>query len=238
MRSIDDKAILAAKDDKLFSEFVHDQKYFIINCAYRTNHKYITQSDDEWSIALIAFSNAVKSYDKDKGTFLSYAELIIKRSLIDYYRTMKKFSPELTVSPNIFESNSEDENTDIGIKIEVSDKLSRPIDNAVKYEIEAANSVFEKFGFSFYALSTCSPKSAKTKEACKQAVLYVLDNPVIRSEIYQSKQLPIKLIQKNTNLPRKLLDHHRRYILAAIEILSGEYPILAEYMSFIRKEGI
>ena len=90
-------------------------------------------------------------------------------------------------------------------------------------------------------LSICieeTPKSAKTKEACKQAVLYVLDHPIIRDEIYQSKQLPLKLIQKNTNLPRKLLDHHRRYILAAIEILSGEYPMLAEYMSFIRKEGI
>ena len=238
MGNIDEKAILAANDDKLFSEFVYDQKHFIINCAYRTTHKYITQSDDEWSIALIAFSNAVKSYDMDKGSFLPYAELIIKRNLIDYYRSTKKFNPELTVSPSIFESNSENEDTDIGIKIEVSDKLSKTTDNTIKDEIEAANAVFEKFGFSFYTLTSCSPKSTKTKEACKQAVLYVLDNPIIRNEIYQSKQLPLKLIQKNTNLPRKLLDHHRRYILAAIEILSGEYPMLAEYMSFIRKEGI
>lgn len=237
MGSIDEKAILAANDDKLFSEFVNDQKHFIINCSYRTTHNYITPSDDEWSIALIAFTHAVKSYNQEKGSFLSYAELIIKRKLIDYYRSMKKYNPELTVNPSIFESNPEDEDADLGIKIELSDKLSKQTDDTIKDEIEAANAVFEKFGFSFYSLTFCSPKSVKTKDACRQAVLYVLDNPIVRAEIYQSKQLPLKLIQKNTNLPRKLLDHHRRYILAAIEILSGEYPMLAEYMSFIRKEG-
>jgi len=238
MGNIDEKAILAANDDKLFSEFVHDQKHFIINCSYRATHKYITQSDDEWSIALIAFTQAVKSYNREKGSFLPYAELIIRRNLIDHYRSTKKFNPELSVNPSIFESNPEDEDTDTGIKIEVSAKLSKQTDTTIKDEIEAANAVFKKFGFSFYALTSCSPKSAKTKEACKQAVLYVLDNPLVKNEIYQSKKLPLKLIQKNTNLPRKLLDHHRRYILAAIEILSGEYPMLAEYMSFIRKEGI
>lgn len=238
MGKIDEKAILAANDDKLFSEFVYEHKNFIINCSYRTTHKYISQSDDEWSISLIAFSSAVKSYSKEKGSFLPYAELVIKRSLIDYYRKNKKFTLEITVSPSIFESNPEEEDIDLGTKIEVADKLSKQIDTTIKDEIESANAVFEQFGFSFYSLTSCSPKSAKTKEACKQAVLYVLDHPIIRDEIYQSKQLPLKLIQKNTNLPRKLLDHHRRYILAAIEILSGEYPMLAEYMSFIRKEGI
>ena len=87
MRSIDDEAILAATDELLFTQFVSKHKQFIINCAYRTTHKYITTSDDEWSIALVAFSNAVKSYDIHKGAFLPYSELIMKRNLIDYYRT-------------------------------------------------------------------------------------------------------------------------------------------------------
>ena len=238
MGIIDEEAILAANDDKLLSDFIQAQKHFIINCSYRTTHKYITQSDDEWSIALIAFTNAVKTYDSKKGSFFSYAERIIKHNLIDYYRSTKKFNQELTVNPGVFESNPEDNDSDIGLKMEVTNKLSKQIDTSVKDEIEAANAVFETFGFSFYTLTSCSPKSAKTKEACKQAVLYILDNPIIKDEIYQTKQLPLKLIQKNTNLPRKLLDHHRRYLLAAIEILSGEYPLLAEYMSFIRKEGI
>ncbi len=236
MENIDQMAVMASKDDALFSEFAKAQRHFIINCAYRTTKKYITQSDDEWSIALIAFLNAVKTYQQDKGRFLPYAEIIIKRHLIDYYRSIKKYTPELTVDPIIFESKPDDEENNIDIRIAVSDKIVQQADNSIKDEIEAVNKEFKEFGFSFGSLSKCSPKSVKTKMACKKAILYILDNKFITNEIHLTKQLPIKIIQTDTGLPRKLLEHHRRYILAAIMILSGEYPRLAEYLSFIRKE--
>jgi RNA polymerase sigma factor len=44
------------------------------------------------------------------------------------------------------------------------------------------------------------------------------------------------MIEKNTNVPRKILERHRKYIIAAIEILSGEYPYLADYLRYIREE--
>ena len=166
---------------------------------------------------------------------MPYAELLIKRSLVDYYRTTKKFDAEYFVSPEIFEFNSKDEEAEVSMKLEIAQKLSTSMENSLGDEIESVNAEFKSFGFSFYDLAQCSPKSQKTKNACKQAVLYVLEHPIVREEINQSKQLPIKLIQKNTNLPRKILENHRRYIIAAIKILSGEYPLLAEYLSFIRK---
>jgi len=237
MREIDELAIKAALDDNLFSKLVEDQKHFIINCAFKTTKKYVRTSDDEWSIALLAFYDAVKSYDESKGGFLPYAELMIKRKLIDYYRTGKKYSSEYLVNPSIFESGPNEEDEDIGLKIEITEKLIENKEYSLKDEIEAANGELMKFGFSFFDLTDCSPKSQKTKEACKKAVLYILDNNILMAEIYSSKQLPLKIIQKNTNLPRKILEHHRRYIIAAIEILSGEYPGLAGYISYIRKDG-
>jgi RNA polymerase sigma factor len=44
------------------------------------------------------------------------------------------------------------------------------------------------------------------------------------------------MIEKNSQVPRKILERHRKYIVAAIEILSGEYPYLAEYLRYIREE--
>ncbi len=120
MGIIDERAILAAHDDVLFSQFAKEQTHFIINCAYRATHRFISQSDDEWSISLIAFSNAVKSYDQEKGGFLPYAELLIKRSLVDYYRTTKKFDAEYFVSPEIFEFNSKDEEAEVSMKLEIA----------------------------------------------------------------------------------------------------------------------
>lgn len=236
MREIDELAVKAATDDKLFSKLLDDLKPFIMNCAYKTTKKYIKTSDDEWSIAMLAFYNAVKSYDESKGGFLPFAELKIKRDLIDFYRTGKKYDSEYLVSPSVFESGPNQDDEDIALKIKVTEKLVENHEYSLKDEIEAANQELMKFGFSFYDLAQCSPKSKKTKEACKKAVLYILNNNILMAEIYLSKQLPIKTIQKNTNLPRKILENYRRYIIAAIEILSGEYPGLAEYISYIRKE--
>ena len=53
-----------------------------------------------------------------------------------------------------------------------------------------------------------------------------------------SKQLPIKIIEKNTDIPRKILERYRKYLIAVAEILSGDYPYLSEYLSYIKKEVI
>lgn len=237
MRNIDEKALIAATDDQIFSAFIEENRRFIMNCVFRTTSRFITTSDDEWSIALIAFTYAVKSYNYDKGSFLSYAGLIIKRKLIDHYRSNQKYSSEQTVNPGLFETSPGDNEEEKGLKLKLSEKLAHTEDNSIKYEIEAANEVFKMFGFSFYDLIEHSPKSIKTRAACKAAVLYLLENDAVRSELYSTRQLPLKTIQKSTALPRKLLERHRKYIIAAAELLSGEYPCLAEYISFIRKEG-
>jgi RNA polymerase sigma factor len=86
-------------------------------------------------------------------------------------------------------------------------------------------------------LTRCSPKSKKTREACKKAVNALLNDAGLQAELINSGQLPIRALTEMTGLPRKLLDNHRRYIIAANELLSGEYPGLAEYLTFIKKAG-
>ena len=51
----------------------------------------------------------------------------------------------------------------------------------------------------------------------------------------KNKALPMKELELASGVARKILDRHRRYIIAAAEILSGEYPVLAEYLGYIRK---
>jgi RNA polymerase sigma factor len=50
------------------------------------------------------------------------------------------------------------------------------------------------------------------------------------------KMLPVNVVEKNAKVPRKILERHRKYIIAAVEILSGDFPYLAEYIRFIREE--
>ena len=50
-------------------------------------------------------------------------------------------------------------------------------------------------------------------------------------------RIPIKEITVATGVNKKLLDRYRRYIIMAVVILNGEYPLLADYLQYVRKEG-
>ena len=85
----------------------------------------ISQSDDEWSLALAAFVEAVRTYDLSKGRFLSFSELVIKRRLTDYYRSQLKFRSEITVNPGAFEGLLEDNEEDFSIQQVVLEQTPR-----------------------------------------------------------------------------------------------------------------
>ena len=236
VREIDSMALEAKKDSELMDRLIRQQEYYILKCASKTCRRYVTKSDDEWSIALMAFTQAVDNYELEKGSFLSFVNLVIKRRLIDYIKSQTKYSSEVFVDPIIFDTEPEEEVVDPSLRMAVAEQVSKQDNNDIKWEIEAASLVFSKYGFSFYELSECSPRAAKTKKSCATIVNYLLQNNVLLNELQASKQLPIKIIEKSTHVPRKIIERHRKYIIAAIEILSGEYPYLADYLRYIREE--
>ncbi|MDF2537909.1 MAG: polymerase, sigma 28 subunit, FliA/WhiG subfamily [Herbinix sp.] len=237
MRELDALVIKAKKDHQLLEELIKQNEFYILKTASKVTHRYITKSDDEWSIALLAYSQAIQHYEYEKGSFFSFAELLIKRRLIDYHKSQVKYNPEVSVDPIVFDTEPDEEDEDIPIKMAVAEQVSIQNNKDLKYEIEAANKCFSVYGFTFMELSKCSPHAKKTRKACSEAINYLLINPVLINELRCSKQLPIKMIENNCKIPRKIIERHRKYIIAAIEILSGEYPYLAEYLRYIREEN-
>ena len=236
MNDLDILAIKAKTHPASLEKLLKQQEAHILKCAAGTCHSFITKSDDEWSVSLMAFSEAVDSYELEKGSFFSFCELVVKRRLIDYRKKQNKYHPEITVDPILFDAEPETEVMDLSLKINLSKQLSKQNSDNIKLEIEAAAACFLKYGFTFYDLTHCSPHTQKTKQACAKAVRYLMQTPLLLRELHDTKQLPLKIIEKNTKVPRKTLERYRKYIIAAIEILSGEYPYLAEYLRFIRKE--
>ncbi|MEM1485416.1 RNA polymerase sigma-I factor [Oscillospiraceae bacterium PP1C4] len=235
LRELDRMAVQAAVDEQKLDYFIEQSQSFILKCASHFTHRYITKSDDEWSLALIAFTQAIKTYDLSKGSFYNFAELVIQRRLTDYYRTQSKYTAEIAVNPEVFDTDMHDDDN-LSVSTAILDQVYKMTNYSIKDEIDAANQAFSHYGFSFFDLADCSPKAEKTKSACAKAAAYLLKNPLLVNELYSSKLLPIKIIEKNAKVPRKILERHRKYIIAAVEILSGEYPCLADYMQFIRKE--
>ena len=235
MSDLDLLAVEAKNNSDSMNKLITQYENFILKCASSSARSYISKSDDEWSIALSAFTEAIKNYSADKGSFLSFAELVIRRRMIDFMRSKSRYAPEISVNPSLFNTDSKDEE-EYSMQSEIAKKISIVDDNAIKMEITLINEVFSDYGFSFMDLAECSPKSKKTKKSCAKAVAYLIKTPILTSKIKIKKQLPLNIIEKNTKIPRKLLERHRKYIIAAVEIMSGEYPNLAGYMEYIRQE--
>ena len=216
MREIDNMVVQVKDDETALEDFVKSQEGFIIKAASRTSKHYITRSDDEWSIALSAFVEAVEKYDLEKGSFMAFAEMLIRRRLIDWFRINSRNNEVIHVED-----------------IENEPDTSRESDE-IKLEIRALEEDLRLYGISFMDLADASPKAQKTRDACRKAINWIIENPLIINQMKESNQLPIKIIENNSGVPRKILERHRKYIIAVVEILAGDYPWLNEY---VRQEG-
>lgn len=237
MRELDSLVIKAKTDQQVLEKIIKQNEFYIIKCVSKVTHRYITKSDEEWSIALLAFTQAIDDYALEKGSFHSFADLVIRRRLIDDIKSRQKYNSEVLVDPIVFDTEPEEDGDDLAIRIAVAEQVATIHNSDLKFEIEEVNKTFSNYGFSFFELTECSPHANKTKKSCAKSINYLLQNPLLISELRSSKQLPLKIIEKNAIVPRKILERHRKYIIAAIEILSGEYPNLAEYLRYIREEN-
>lgn len=235
MSELDLLAIDAKNDVDTMNRLISQYENFILRCASSAVRSYISKSDDEWSIALSAFTEAITNYSAVKGSFLNFAELVIRRRMIDFMRSRSRYASEIPVNPSLFNTDAQDEE-EYSMQSEIAKKVSIFEDNSIKVEIALISEILSDYGFSFMDLSECSPKSKKTKKSCAKAIAYLIKNPILISEIKIKKQLPLNIIEKNTKTPRKLMERHRKYIIAAVEIMSGDFPNLAGYMGYIREE--
>ncbi len=236
MRTDAEQVLHAAEDAGALARLIEQYRPFILREAGIACRRYLTEEDDEWSIALAAFSQAVTEYTPDKGGFPAFARLVIRRRLIDYYRSQKKFEAEIPASHAFSEPESGVDPD--ALSAAVAERLAeQPEENPLPDEIREISATLIGYGFSFMDLADCSPKAEKTRAVCARAVRYLLVNPVLLAEMRRTRMLPTKILEKNAEVPRKILERHRKYIIAAAEILTGNFPGLAAYLRFVKEEG-
>ncbi len=230
--NFDDSSLVlrAAKDERAREEFILQNEKNILRIVSRAKHRFVTKSDDEWSIALCAFSHAIETYCEEKGRFLPYAETVIRRSLIDAYRAESKFENELPVSPGMFAGDSDEEGANPVLAV-VTQESMRISDTTLRDEILSANAELKQFGFRFFDLTECSPNRDSTKAACLRATEAVLSREDYLRQLMRTKQLPVKRLIERYAIPKKVIERYRKYIIAMVIIRTGDYPMLKDYIS-------
>ena len=87
-------------DARVREQILQDYRPFYLRVASGTCKKYLVLGrDDEASIAMIAFNEAIDSYNVDGGaSFFSFAEIVIKRRMVDHFRRQSKRTDEIPLS--------------------------------------------------------------------------------------------------------------------------------------------
>jgi len=91
--TIQQTLLLAKKGNLLIrEEFIQNHKPFIVKTSSELCKRYLTWGhDEELSIALVAFNEAIDCYKPDeRASFHCFSKTVIKRRLIDYFRKESK----------------------------------------------------------------------------------------------------------------------------------------------------
>lgn len=208
------------------NSFIEENKKFIYFTTYNICKRNLNwENDDELSIALIAFNTACDNYNEKKGDFFSYARVIIKNALIDYFR--KNSSNTYLV----FESDDEKlDYLDHKSSLEQYDIITENKRRAEEMALFSAE--LKQYGLDFNILVDSSPSHRDTRDSVLNLALICSNNDEVLQYIKTKKLLPIKLITLLTGANKKLLEKWRRYLLALIIILSSsEYPYIKSYLN-------
>ncbi|MFP3728115.1 RNA polymerase sigma-I factor [Priestia filamentosa] len=179
---------------------------------------------DEFSISLIAFDEAIQAYSLDsKQTFKSFASLVIKRRLVDFWRKVETLDAEDFDGENAIDKS--DENMSYSQYLLDQDEEERT------EEIDEFSAVLNDFGMSFNDLVDNAPKHSDSKRNAIRIARFISEDDELLYYLYEKKKLPIKDLLDKLDVSKKAIERNRKFIIAMTIVIVENYVHLKEYLN-------
>lgn len=224
-------------DHQAREKIIEQCKPFIIKVSSTICKRYLNWgADEELSIALLAFDEAIDSYEKGyNASFTTFAHRVIHRRLIDYFRKESK-QKHLSLVPIDYENN---EFTRSEKDISIAEFREKGQQEDLAFTIAVFNNILHEYGISFKDLVKCSPKHRDTRENLMRIAMYIAENKDLFTQMITKKRLPVKDLCIRLGYSRKVIEKGRKYIIALTLILSHpELNPLKNFTTFPDKEGV
>ena len=191
------------------NELIEEYIPFIIKTISKFTNRYVSiENDEEFSIGLVGFYEAVQKYNNDKGPFLPFAQLVITSRLKNYYNKENKYN--LHISMDSMEEEG----------INIKEKLSNPIEDKSELvdEMDELKREINIFGFSLEDLVDEAPKHVDTRaNALDLSEKVSKDKPLV-DFMYTKMRLPIKQISLKYRVTQKVIKGSKKFIITGIII--------------------
>ncbi|MDC3413601.1 RNA polymerase sigma factor SigI [Aquibacillus sp. 3ASR75-11] len=223
-------ALVQQGDQSIQNHLLKVYQPFIAKSVSQVCKRYIDpNTDDEFSVGLIAFNEAMFSYSNDKGsTFLSFASLVVKRKVIDYIRK-EQTNPAQASLDEVYD---EDNMTVNPLEVKAAKELYQVQSESWhrSEEIKDLEQKLKEYKLSFEELTKISPKHQDARESAIRTAKILYEDESMRDFVYKKKKIPIKALIEKVSVSKKTLERNRKYILAIFVILGGEYIYLKDYL--------
>ncbi|HZG74631.1 MAG TPA: RNA polymerase sigma factor SigI [Paenibacillus sp.] len=226
-------ARIRSGDEALRGDVLARYQPYVAKTAARFCKRYIhPESDDEYSIALSAFNEAIDAFDPEAGrAFLSFAETVIRRRLTDYVRKEQRHASSVPQSAFLTEDDEGETFDPIDVDASV-DRYRLDRDNEErKLEIAALNRELSDYGITFADLVEGSPKHEDTRRSLIGIGALISREPELFGPLAVKKTLPLKELSERVAVSRKTLERGRKYIIAVALIHMGSYPHLQSFVT-------
>jgi RNA polymerase sigma factor len=196
---------------------------FCLRVCAKTCGRYIRENDDEASIARLVVVEAMDKYDPDKGTLPVFIGQIIRNRIIDFKRKERKqgIIPFSLLSRDTSRFGQEVEEH---FYEEILDDIAR------RQEIDKLKGLLQAFQITFEELVTLSPRQQKTRQSAQQIAQIIAGNELLSGFLLKKKALPLKELEENWLVNRKVADRYRKFIIATALIYLFDFPYLIDYV--------
>lgn len=216
-----------AGDEEALHDLLIAHTPYIKKTASFICKRAIDEHDEEYSIAYQAFHEAVENYNPESSAKLTtFAHLIIKRRIIDHIRKEQRHTQHLT---------GEAANVEMA-DIAVSTFADYQLRMQRKEEISAYQLALFPFHLTFDELTKLAPKHEDSRKTIIEVAHIIADTPQFVEHLEAKHTLPLKQIEDLVDISRKTLERHRKYLIALVILLTGDYPALKTMVKGGRRE--
>ncbi|MDR2618361.1 MAG: hypothetical protein LBC62_05770 [Treponema sp.] len=215
---------LARTDKHALNTLLHDYMPFIKKCVSGVFFKGQSKADN-LTDAMLAFAHSVQTYNPGNGAFIQYAAAVIRNRLIDNARK------ELAVQKPLFSLSAtgieeKDVSWETVLSLQAFNRAEE--EKNLRLEIEAVNSEFSQWGFSWETLLKKCPKQERSRNIAARIAGAVRENPGLLAAALETRQLPVTRLA--AAFSRKTLEKYRQYIAALIILSQGDYPYVYSFV--------
>lgn len=193
---------------------------FIIKSISEVTGRYVScENDEELSVGLLGFHEAIERYDNEKGHFLSYAKLVIGSRIKNYLK-----------SENKHQHSSLDDLLDKGV--DIKDEYFEPKeDNSLLLEqINKLKTEIGSFGFTFEDLVNEAPKQQATRKNAIMLAEQISVEEEFTSFMYLKKRLPITRIVAKFSVTEKVIKRSKKFIISVVIIIDKNLNALKNWI--------